>query len=69
MGAQVTGTRRERWLIGENDYGGPMVEHLHPGGSAVAYVLLARDGREFAQCTACGGRKSLSTGSAAPRAS
>jgi hypothetical protein len=36
-----------------------MVEHVHPGGSAVAIVLAGRNGREFARCTLCGGQKSL----------
>lgn len=51
--------RRERWLIGESDYGGPIVEHVHPDGTEIAYVLFGANGREFAQCTACGDRKSL----------
>lgn len=58
MVAEV-GSRHEQWVVAENDFGGPMVEHVHPGGPAVAYVLFGRTGQEFAQCSACGERKTL----------
>jgi hypothetical protein len=59
MGVQAASSQRERWLVHENDFGGPMVEHLHPSGSAVAIVLAGSNGREFARCTLCGGQKPL----------
>lgn len=59
MAAQATSSRGERWLVTESDFGGPMVEHVHPNGTAVAYVLMGTNGHEFAQCTDCGERKSL----------
>jgi hypothetical protein len=62
MAADTSALRRGRWVVGENDFGGPMVEHIHVGGSAVAYVLVGANGREFARCTACGGQKSLAPG-------
>ena len=59
MAVDVSGSQRAHWLVGESDFGGPMVEHVHADGSAIAYVLPETDGREVAQCTACGERKSL----------
>jgi hypothetical protein len=59
MAAVASGSRGKRWLIGESDFGGPIVEHVHPEGSAVAYVLLGQNGREYAQCTECGERKTI----------
>ena len=59
MAAEASGSRRGRWLVSESDFGGPMVEHVHADGSAIAYVLPGANGREFAQCTACGQRKRL----------
>lgn len=59
MAVVASGSRRQRWLITESDFGGPMVEHVHDDGSAVAYVLFGANGREFAQCTECGERKAI----------
>ena len=59
MAVEVSGSQRAHWLVGESDFGGPMVEHVHADGSVVAYVLPEPDGREVAQCTACGERKRL----------
>lgn len=59
MAIEAAGTRRKGWLVSESDFGGPMVEHVHADGSAVAYVLPGRNGRDFAQCSRCGQRKAL----------
>lgn len=56
------GEGRSDWRIGENDFGGPMVEHRHSDGPSVAYVLVGRNGGEFAQCADCGKRVSLPSG-------
>jgi hypothetical protein len=53
-----------RWVLGESDFGGPMVEHWHATGSAVAYVLIGRNGGEFAQCSDCAERIELEVAAA-----
>jgi hypothetical protein len=58
-GLSKEGKLRSDWRIDENDFGGPMVEHRHSDGQSVAYVLVGRNGGEFAQCAGCGQRVSL----------
>jgi hypothetical protein len=55
----VYASRPSAWLVEENDYGDPMVQHHHSSGDAVAYVLMGRNGRSYAQCADCGARHSL----------
>jgi len=45
--------QRELWDIGENEYGDPMIFHLHPAGQAPAYVISRFDGALLAQCSEC----------------
>ncbi len=56
-------TADNTWLVEENDYGDPMVQHHHATGDAVAYVLLGRNGGSYAQCAECGARRQLSSAS------
>jgi hypothetical protein len=53
------------WLVEENDYGDPMVQHHHSNGDAVAYVLMGRNGGSYAQCAECGARHILPSDAAA----
>jgi hypothetical protein len=41
------------WEVDEDDYGDPMVAHLHPWGSMPAYVINRSEGGYVAQCSAC----------------
>lgn len=54
------------WILDETDYGDPMVEHAHEGGTSVAYVLYGRNGGSFAQCAQCGARLELRNGDGQP---
>jgi hypothetical protein len=69
MGLRSADPRQQRWLVDENDFGGPMVEHVHAGGPAIAIVLAGSNGREFARCTLCGGQKWLDVRREAPTTS
>jgi hypothetical protein len=53
----------DAWLIEENDYGDPMVQHHHPTGDAVAYVLFGPNGNSYARCGDCGARRQLPSSS------
>ena len=41
------------WELDEDDYGDPMVAHVHPMGSVPAYVIDRGEGGYVAQCSAC----------------
>jgi hypothetical protein len=65
VGTRVTIASKasQAWLVEENDYGDPMVQHRHPTGDVVAYVLLGRNGGSYAQCSDCGARHQLPSAS------
>lgn len=63
---ETAGRTAGSWILDETDYGDPMVEHAHAGGTSVAYVLYGRSGGSFAQCAECGARLELRNGNAQP---
>jgi hypothetical protein len=43
----------EDWEIGQDDFGGPLIFHLHAAAPVPAYVIGAEDDQRVAQCSDC----------------
>jgi hypothetical protein len=50
---RLRGDTRLAWEVDENEYGDPMVAHMHPAGWVPAYVIGRWEGGTVAQCSAC----------------
>jgi len=59
---------RALWDIEEDDYGEPLITHLHADGPVPAYVISRWEGGVVAQCSRCMGYLDLAGMRAATRA-
>ena len=50
---ETDAAQRALWDVQEDDYGDPMITHLHAGGPVTAYIISRWAGGTVAQCSEC----------------